>query len=205
MFARSSTFRGLPENIDSGIRFVEEEVRPMLGTVDGYRGLSVLIDRDSGECIATSSWDADDSMRASEDEVQSMRERASEIFGGSFSVDEWEIALMHREHRTADGCCSRVTWAQADPAMLEEALEVIRTTLPQLDQLKGFCSISVMLDRGTGLCCITTTYDSREALEGSRAMADQIRAAAVDAAGMTVREVKEYELAMAHLHVPELV
>lgn len=84
-------------------------------------------------------------------------------------------------------------------------LEVIRGTLPDVDQLNGFCSISVLLDRSTGRGCITSTYDSREALEGSRAMADQIRAGATVGGRMTIKEVKEYGLAMAHLHVPELV
>ncbi|NYE74261.1 hypothetical protein [Microlunatus parietis] len=195
----------MPENIDPGIRFVDEEVRPMLGAIGGCRGLSVLIDRDSGECIATSSWDSEESMRASMDEVEAIRARAGEVFGGSISVDEWEIALMHREHRTSEGCCSRVTWADVEPSMPEAALQFIRDSLPKIEQLNGFCSISVLLNRDTGRCCITSTYDSREALEGSRAMADQLRAAATDAAGMAIREVREYELAMAHLHVPELV
>jgi hypothetical protein len=65
--------------------------------------------------------------------------------------------------------------------------------------------MSVMLDRGTGLACVTATYDTRDAMEANRPMADQIQAATSDAAGAKMLEVKEYELAMAHLNVPEMV
>ena len=56
MFARSTTFHGRPEKIEAGIRFVTDEVGPALDKIDGCRGLSLLVDRTSGECIATSSW-----------------------------------------------------------------------------------------------------------------------------------------------------
>ena len=205
MYARSTTIRGKPENIDDGLRFVETEVRPLIETIDGCRGMSVLVNRDTGECIATSSWDSQESMRASDDQLRPKRDRGSEVFEGDLQVDEWEIALMHRDHATADGACSRVTWAQGDAAKADESIQQIRDSVPRIEQIDGFCSISVLLDRESGKWCVTTTYDSREALDASRAMADQIRAAIADAAAMKVLEVKEYDLAMAHLHVPELV
>jgi hypothetical protein len=195
----------MPDNLDSGVRFVETEVRPMLASIEGYCGLSVLIDRGMGECIATSSWESEEAMKASAGQVDPIRQRASQVFGGSMMMDEWEIALMHREHRTMDGSCCRVMWASCDPGMIDEAMQAMRDALPQIEQLSGFCSMSVMLDRGTGLACVTATYDTRDAMEANRPMADQIQAATSDAAGAKMLEVKEYELAMAHLNVPEMV
>ena len=43
------------ENIDAGLRLVENEVRPIMDRIDGCRGLSCLIDRASGMTIITSS------------------------------------------------------------------------------------------------------------------------------------------------------
>jgi hypothetical protein len=47
----------MPANIDAGITFIKNEAGPMLEEIEGCRGLSMLVDRETGECIATSSWE----------------------------------------------------------------------------------------------------------------------------------------------------
>ena len=80
--------------------------------MQGCVGMSFVVDRDSGRCIATSSWESMDEMRASFDQLAPMRERGAEIIGSAATVDEWEIALMHRDHTSGDGACCRITWGQ---------------------------------------------------------------------------------------------
>ena len=98
MYARSTTFHGRPDNIDAGIAFVKNEAGPMLDTIEGCRGLSMLVDRATGHCIATSSWETEEAMRASDEQLRPIRDRGRDILGGSMQVDEWEIAVMHRTH-----------------------------------------------------------------------------------------------------------
>ena len=45
MYARSTTFEGMPANVDAGIAFVRTEAAPMLAKAPGCRGLSLLVDR----------------------------------------------------------------------------------------------------------------------------------------------------------------
>ena len=66
MYARSSTFQARPESIDEGIAFVRDEVMPTASDMDGCIGLSLICDRDSGRCIATTAWSTEDAMTASE-------------------------------------------------------------------------------------------------------------------------------------------
>jgi hypothetical protein len=200
MHARSTTLHGRSENIDAGMQFIETEVRPMMDHIDGCMGLSCLVDRDTGQCIVTSSWQSEQAMRASDDQLRPIRERAGQIFGGSMQVDEWEIAVMHR---TDHGSCCRVSWIQGD---LDALVDVFKyNAMPQIEQLSGFCSASVLVNRATGIGCVTTTYDSRESLDSSRSMADQIRARSAEQAGLQVLDVRQFDLTYAHLHVPELV
>ena len=35
---------------------------------------------------------------------------------GEPEVREWEIAVLHRDHRAAVGACARITWTRADPS-----------------------------------------------------------------------------------------
>jgi hypothetical protein len=55
VYARSVTFHGRPGNVDAGIAFVKNEAGPMLDKIEGCRGLSLLVDRQTGQCIATRS------------------------------------------------------------------------------------------------------------------------------------------------------
>ena len=110
VYARSTTFRGRPESVDDGIAFCRDEVLPMCRELPGCMGLSMIVDRGSGRCVATSSWESLESMRATMTQLQPIRQRAAEMLGGNPEVAEWEIAVMHRDHRSADGACARVTW-----------------------------------------------------------------------------------------------
>ncbi len=200
MYARSSTFHGRPANIDAGIRFVKDEAGPMLDRVDGCRGLSLLVDRETGQCIATSSWRDEATMLASNEQLRPIRDRGREILGGSMQVDDWEIAVMHRTHH---GECCRVSWLQGDLDAMTETFRV--GILPELEKTLGFCSASLLVNRSTGLGCATTAWETRGAMAASRSAADDMRSRAASDAGGEIADVHEFELAYAHLHVPEMV
>ena len=66
MYARSTTIQAQPESIEAGITHMRDKVMPALETIDGCVGLSLLVDRTSGRCIVTSSWESEEAMGASE-------------------------------------------------------------------------------------------------------------------------------------------
>ncbi|XBO43116.1 hypothetical protein ABEG17_16350 [Pedococcus sp. KACC 23699] len=178
------------------------QVRGMTGCV----GISLLADRTSGRCIVTTAWESEEALRGSADTVTPIRARAAEQFGGEVRVDEWEVAYLHRSHHAADGACARVTWAEADPAAIDRIVEAFRMSImPRVEQLEGFCSASLMIDRARGRSCVTASYDSTEAMAKAANLAMGLRADLVQETGMRVVEVAEFELALAHLDVPELV
>lgn len=199
MYARSTTLRGSPDKVDAGITFVKDEVWPSLENIEGCRGISMLVDRDSGYSIATSSWDSEEAMRASVAAMRPIRERGRDILGGSMEVDEWEIALMHR---TQHGACCRVSWLQGDLRELAETMRV--GILPELERTPGFCGASLLISESTGLGCATTLWETRAAMEASRSSADDMRSRAASAAAGKIIDVHEFDLAFAHLHVPEM-
>lgn len=199
MYARSTTFHGRPENIDAGIRYVQDEAGPMLGAVAGCRGLSLLVDRATGQCIATTSWEDEATMLASDVSVRTIRERGRNILGGSIQIDTWDIAVMHRTHH---GECCRVNWLEGDVEAMTERFRM--GILPELEQAPGFCSASLLVDRTSGLSCATTVWETAAAMVASRASADDMRARTAHDTGAQIVDVHEFELAYAHLHVPEM-
>jgi len=206
MYARSNTVRGDPSRLDDGIANVRDEVMPMVQGMSGCVGLSMLCDRDSGRCIVTTAWADESAMDASEEGVRAMRERASEMFGGPVEVNEWEIAILHRMHEAPEGACSRVTWTRGDPAEMDRMIDTVRMALiPRLEDLDGFCSISVMVNRDNGMCALAATYDSRDAMMRTREAVSAIRDDFTQQLGMEVMDIAEFDLTVHHLRVPETV
>lgn len=206
MFARSSTFHGDASEIDRGIDYVRTEVMDMLARVEGFVGLSMMVDRGSGECIATTSWQGVDAMRGSSDQLAAVRERLGGMLHAPPKVQEWRVAVMRRVDPAPVERWCRVSWlrtAENDP--FERGVQIYRDTLlPRIERLPGFCSASLMVDRARGRVCSTASYKSLEALQQSRDEAWLIREDGVREAGVDIMDAAEYELAIAHLRVPEM-
>lgn len=207
VFARTTTVRGSADAIEDGIREVRDQVMPAVQEMDGCVGLSMMVDREDGTAIVATAWDSEGSLSASRERVRSLRERAVDTMGGAKpEVQEWEIAVLHREHRAGDGAFARVTWLEVAPERIDDQLATFRSVvLPRLQELSGFCSASVMVDRQRGLGASAVTYDSREALEATREISSRLRNEATSRTGARILDIAELELVLAHLRVPETV
>ena len=204
--ARSTSVQAQPSSIDAGLAHIRDEVMPAVQAIDGCVGMSVLMDRGSGRCIITTAWETDEAMRASAEKASRLRDRAAEKLGGNVEkIEQWEIAALHRDHRSRDGACARATWVKSDPARADQNIEYYKTSvLPEVENLDGFCSASLMIDRETGRSVSTVTFDSREAMERNRDQALALKTAKIREAGVEELDEREFELALAHLRVPEL-
>ncbi len=207
MYARSTTIQAQPLSVDIGIAHVRDVVMPALSEIDGFVGLSLLVDRQSGKCIATSSWESVQAMRAGAERVAPIRDRAALMFDGSARVEEWAIALLHRDHHSRAGACVRATWLKVVPDQLSRSLDFYRAAvLPEMERLDGFCSASLMVDHPASRRAVScSTFDSMEAMARNRDQATELRSRRVRDLGAEVIDVAEFELAIARLRVPELV
>ncbi len=207
MYARATTIQAQTLSIDIGIAHVRNVVMPALMELDGYVGLSLLVDRQSGMCIATSSWESIRQMRSNAESVGHIRDHAALMFDGSAKVEEWDIALMHRDHRAHEGACVRATWLKVVPDHLDKSLDFYRTAvLPEMERLEGFCSASLMVDHPACRRAVScSTFDSMDAMARNGDQATELRSRRVRDLGAEIIDVGEFELAIAHLRVPELV
>jgi quinol monooxygenase YgiN len=204
MHARSTTIHGNPGSVDEATAYVRDEVMPAMRAMDGCLGLSMLADRDTGHCIVTTSWRDEAALRSSVADVRPSAERTAELLGGQPQVEEWEIAAMHRVQEAQQGARSRVTWLRTDPDAVNRAVDAVRLSLmPKLDDLPGFCSVSVMVRRDDGLTVAAISYDSGTHLEQAAEGAREFREEFAPALGIEVVDTDEFDVAIAHLRVPE--
>ena len=209
MYARSTTIQAQPSSIDAGIAYLRDDALPALQEIDGCLGLSLLIDRESGRCIATSSWETQSAMYASADWVRPIREQATRALRGSpdtARVDEWQIAMVHRDHYAHPGAAVRASWFKIRSAHFDAAIDFYKTSvLPAFEELDGFCSASLMTDHALGRAVSSITFDSSAAMHRNGDQTRSLRTALLRDLGADQYDVAEFELAMAHLRVPELV
>jgi len=205
MYARSVDFPGQAERLEAGIAYIRDEAMPQIMAHEGCVGLSCITEP-SGRCIVTTAWSSKDTMHRSGEVFQPLRDRAGDLLGGRPQVDEWEIGAFHRDHSSGEGACVRCTWTRGAPEDTDRMVSTFRSsTVPMIEQLPGFVSASLLVDRDRGLGVVTTTYQDSAALEASRAGADQVRAHAAEELDVEIIAVAEFDLMIAHLRVPELV
>ena len=113
---------------------------------------------------------------------------------------------MHREHRASEGACVRATWVNVGADQIDRGIDFYKMTiLPALEELEGFCSGSLLVDRASGRRVASATFDSVEAMERNKDQLDRIRATGSQEAHAKALDECDFELAVAHLRVPEMV
>ena len=204
MYARTTIIRGDKKGIGEGMAFLRDEAVPQMKHMDGFVGISMLADGSSGRCIVTSAWADDDAMQQHAAEMGPMRDRLVQSFHGDPDVDEWEIAVVHRVHPAGDGGHAHITWTRGDD--VDKLVDGYKNTLlPELEQLPGFSSVSLMVDRDGGRMVSTVTFASPEECQRNHARAHELGDGLAAELGAEVTDKADMDLLMAHLHVPETV
>ena len=95
MHARVTTMQMDASRLDDAIRQLETEELPRWKEMDGFKGFTLLVDRQSGKVAGTTYWESEQAMNASEDAVSPSRERAAETGGASGppAVERYEVAV----------------------------------------------------------------------------------------------------------------
>jgi heme-degrading monooxygenase HmoA len=204
VYARVTTIDADLQLLDAGAAYVRDQAMPMARQARGCLGLSMLADRSTGRCIVTTSWQDEEAIRASRADIAAFRDGTAGALGGEARVEEWEIAAMHRVHEQHSGACSRVTWLRTAPGAVQRAVDAVRLSLmPKLDDLPGFCSVSVLTRPEDATAVATVSYDSwadlQEAAEGAREFREEF----APTLGIEVLDTAEVDLLVAHLRVPE--
>lgn len=98
MHARLSRFAGLdPERIDETLRQFQQDALSNLEEQPGFRGITVCVNRGTGQAVVLALWETEADMRQSEEVAVGAREQAVATAGPSREpiVDRYEV-ILHR-------------------------------------------------------------------------------------------------------------
>ena len=115
---------------------------------------------------------------------------------------------MHRDHAAPEGACCRVTWIRMSQGDMDRGDRGLPhgAAARRSRSSRASAAPSMLVNRPAGRGCGTVAFDSARS-HGRRA-ADQawtIRESGAREAGVDIIDVGEFELALAHLRLPELV
>jgi heme-degrading monooxygenase HmoA len=95
MHARSGAFRLSADKVDDALSSFESEQLPRYKEQDGYKGFTLLADRDSGEVLGISFWESEDALKASDELGEAARSEIKER--GEAEADpetkRWEVVV----------------------------------------------------------------------------------------------------------------
>lgn len=75
MFARSSTWKGSPEQLESWAATAAEKVKPFVQQLPGNLGAFFLIDREGGTALTLTLWESEEAARATDAAADQSRGR----------------------------------------------------------------------------------------------------------------------------------
>jgi len=98
MNARSVVFEMSPHKVDDAVSELEDRVIPRFGEISGYKGFTLLVNRENGKTFGVSFWESEDGVNASSELGAEARQALAETAGASAQSPEvWEVAVDDRQ------------------------------------------------------------------------------------------------------------
>ncbi len=134
-----------------------------------------------------------------------LRAKASRLLGGGTPATELlELAVLDRRRPAEVGFWTRMTRVEIAPDRMDSAIDAYTaSTVHDVQLLDGYCSAVLLVDREHGRGMVSVTFDSRRSLEASRAQGDTVREAGLAKAGAEMVEIRESEIVVAGLRLPQ--
>lgn len=99
--ARVSLLEGSSDSIDAGLEKARGDTLPKVRAIDGNVGAIGLADRDNGRASMITLWDSADSMRASEQEADQLRQRTADMSDQKIAnVALYDVSMAQTVERT---------------------------------------------------------------------------------------------------------
>lgn len=95
MYARMTSLKGSPDDLDAGIATFRESVLPFVRD-DGGKGAILLVDRGTGDALGVTFWEDEQALQASEEAASAVRAQAARALGsaGEPTVSRYEVVVF---------------------------------------------------------------------------------------------------------------
>jgi hypothetical protein len=95
VFARVHFLQTTPEQSESGLEIVRDQLLPWLRDASGYRGLIRLLDRENGKTLVISLWADEEALKGSTEAGERLAELTAQTTGATrLAIELYEATLI---------------------------------------------------------------------------------------------------------------
>jgi heme-degrading monooxygenase HmoA len=201
MFIRVTWFQSSPDRLEEQIASYPQQIATGLGSLQGYMGASLMIDRGTGVGAAVSYWESAESMQASEDAGATMRSQVTATNGAEIrEIDRFELVVQERIAPPRANTYVRVNDLQGSPAKVDDLASLVRgDAMSLLKAQAGFRAVLMGANRQTGHMVVASVWETATDREASMAALQELRERAPQVAGAESMKTELYESAFAEV------
>jgi hypothetical protein len=204
MYASVTTVRGAGDQVITTARMAAESMLTWLQEFDGYRGLLILGDPETGRARIITFWDGVEALDRSERNRREVRESMIAAASAELeSVERYQLFLGRNFPTGRAGSPSetpavaRFTSFSGPPASIEEGLRTFREDLVDwFRDATGFRGWLALLDVPNGRSVGVTFWAANEALEDESASGADLRNEIAAGLETEVTGVERYDVVM---------
>jgi hypothetical protein len=200
MYARTTTTRIPPETINATAAFLIERAVPRYQTAAGFVMFLDLIDRETGQAIASTFWQTEADRLAAADLAARIRAETGAMARGDPPVVE-QFEVFAREQSVEPfgpgPAFARVLRADVAPDCFDRTIDYIRhTVIPPNSVRPGFREFWLLADRASGHLMTFSLYDTVSNLKAADTTARALAAQALQDIALSNMQIKYYEVAI---------
>ena len=95
MFARVHVLQTTPQQSDTGLEIVRDQLLPWLRDASGFRGLIRLLDRENGKTLVISLWADEEALKASTDAGERLAALTAQTTGATrLAIEQYEATFF---------------------------------------------------------------------------------------------------------------
>ncbi|MBV9577797.1 MAG: antibiotic biosynthesis monooxygenase [Chloroflexi bacterium] len=180
-----------------------ERLAAAYGYIPGYLGYSVMLDRANNEANVVTYWTDAESMLASEEASNVIRERLTSEGNQMRSVRQMELVIQDSVTPARSGSFARISHLSVSPERLDELItETKEVGVPAVKGAPGFQAFLVTANRQTGEVAVSSVWESAEAREASKQPMSAQRQHTMEHFGATFEGVDNYEIVAVDVRLP---
>jgi len=172
-----------------------------LGTLGGYMGASLLVDRGTGAGAAVSYWESAENMQASEEAGAALRSQVTAADGGQIrEIDRFDLVVQERTAPPRANTYVRVNDLQGTAGKVDDLANLVRgEAMSILKPLSGFRAVLMGANRQTGRMVVASVWETATDREASLTALQELRERAPQVAGAETMKTELYESAYAEV------
>jgi heme-degrading monooxygenase HmoA len=202
--ARVIRLKTEPANSDPAIKQWTSEVLPLLKKQDGFRGVTLVGNRKTGDGLSVTYWASEEAMKNARLKLRPQAESIMSNAGSKIvDEDECEVAVQERFQPPKAGVFVRVTTVEADPAMADEGIAFYEEkVVPVIREQAGARTALLFVNRKTGRDFAATAWDTEQDLQKSEAAVTGLREESIKKFGGKSGKVDAFEVYFTEILVP---